>query len=338
MREAAARLAALIPRERLDAAALAWADAASRRTVWGVGFSGGADSLALLLLLWAHWPERRAQLRVLHFNHRLRGAAARADAAFCRRTALTLGLRFAGGAWAAAEPGASEAAAREARMAFFAKHARVVWLGHHQDDVAESMLMRLARGSGSGGLSAPRPVQTLPRRQVRVRPLLTLKKDELLSALRDAGATWREDATNAEGTYFRNRVRLAVVGPWVGAAGRDAVAGAARSRLLLDEDDQALEGWLESLAPIDARGGLRLGALAGKPRALWRRALHRWLARHPAAGEPSRAAFESLLVAVESGKRTRQSLGRDGFAVSDGEALRFVRRGKRRSTFEGRAN
>ncbi len=338
MREAAARLAALIPRERLDAAALAWAESAPPRGIWGVGFSGGADSLALLLLLWVHWPERRGRLRVLHFNHRLRGAAARADARFCRTVARTLGVDYVSGSWRGARAGASEATARAARLAFFAEHARAVWLGHQQDDIAESMLMRLARGSGTGGLAAPRPVQRQPRGRVHLRPLLTLKKAELEAALREAGAEWREDATNAESLYFRNRVRHAVIGPWVEAAGRDAVAGAARSRMLLEEDERALEAWLDALAPLDARGDLRLDALAGKPRALWRRALHRWLVRHPAAGEPSRQAFESLLAAVEVGKRTRRSLGRDRFAVCDGTVLRLARGGKRTRTLEGRAN
>ncbi len=338
MREAAARLAALIPRERLDAAVLAWAESAPTRGIWGVGFSGGADSLALLLLLWAHWPERRGRLRVLHFNHRLRGSASRADANFCRQVARSLAVEYVGGVWRGARAGASEADSRAARMAFFAEHARTVWLGHQQDDVAETLLMRLARGSGTGGLAAPRPVQRLPRGRMHLRPLLTLKKAELEDALRHAGAEWRVDATNAAGLYFRNRVRRAVVGPWIEAAGRDALAGAARSRMLLQEDDDALDAWLDGLEPIEASGALRLAALAGKPRALWRRALHRWLARHPAAGEPSRQAFDSLLAAIEAGKRTRQSLGRSGFAVSDGAALRLVHAGKRARTFEGRAN
>ncbi|HEY1107264.1 MAG TPA: ATP-binding protein, partial [Opitutaceae bacterium] len=75
----AASLATAIPRGRLHPSVLAWTEASSRRTTWAVGFSGGADSLALLLLLWAHWPERRARLRALHFDHRLRGAESTAD-------------------------------------------------------------------------------------------------------------------------------------------------------------------------------------------------------------------------------------------------------------------
>ena len=334
----AARLAELFPRARLDPAVLSWADHASPRTRWGVAFSGGADSLALLLLLWAHWPERRRRLRALHFDHRLRGAAAQADARFCRRVCRTLGIEFVGGVWRESHADASEAEARTARQAFLARYARVLWFGHQQDDVAESMLMRLARGSGTGGLAAPRPVQTLPPNRVHLRPLLTLKKAELIAGLRAAGATWREDASTAGDRYFRNRIRQAVVPPWQAAARRDALAGAARSRLLLEEDDTALEAWLDALRVMGAHGSLRLARLAGKPRALWRRALHRWLAREPRAGEISRVAFEALLVALERGQRTRHSIGRQGFAVIDGRSLKFEPAGKRRQKFHGPAN
>src|SRR5687767_12477458 len=191
--ERAARLAARVPRDGLEASVVRWADKSSRRVPWSVAFSGGPDSLALLLLVWAHWPERRRQLRVLHFNHRLRGAESRADVIFCRRVAKALGVSFIAGAWTGAHAGASEAEARSARMAFLEKHARVVWLGHQQDDIAETMLMRIARGSGTAGLAAPRPVQILPRGRVHLRPLLGWKKDEIVSALREAGVEWRED-------------------------------------------------------------------------------------------------------------------------------------------------
>ncbi len=323
MREAAAKLAAIIPRERLDVAVRAWAETSSRRGRWAVAFSGGADSLALLLLIWAHWPERRRTLRVLHFDHRLRGAESRADAKFCQRVCRELSVEFIGGAWAGKHRGASEAEARAARMNFFEQHARVVWLGHQQDDIAESMLMRLARGSGTGGLAAPRPVQRLALNRVHLRPLLTLKKSEIAAALRTAGVAWREDTSNAGDVFFRNRVRRAVVPLWVKASQRDAIAGAASSRALLDEDDAALEAWLDELMPRHGRQGkLSLAPLAGKPRALWRRALHRWLLAEPRAGDISRAAFDVLLAAIMRGP-TRQSVGNAGFAVSDGLELRF---------------
>lgn len=270
-------------------------------------------------------------LRALHFDHRLRGADSRRDAAFCRSVCAKLGVKFTLGVWAGAHRDASEAEARAARMAFFEKHARVIWLGHQQDDIAETMLMRLARGSGTGGLAAPRPVQRLPGERVHLRPLLTLKKSEIVAGLRNAGIDWREDATNAQGRFFRNRIRQDVIPAWLKAAERDALAGAANSRRLLEEDDVALEAWLAELAVFDSPRILRHGDLANKPRALLRRALHLWLRGQPQAGEISRQAFDALLAALARGRPTRQSLGREGFAVTDGAVLRFepIRKSRR---------
>lgn len=336
--ECADRLAALIPRARLDPAVLRWADASSRRGAWSIAFSGGPDSLALLLLIWAHWPERRGRLRVLHFDHRLRGAESRADVIFCRRIARELGVTFVAGSWAKARVDASEAEARAARMAFFEAEARVVWFGHQQDDIAETMLMRLARGSGTGGLAAPRPVQVQSGGRVHLRPLLGLKKEAITAALRHAGVQWREDSTNRRDLFFRNRVRRKIVPLWAETSQRDAVAGAARSRLLLEEDDAALEEWLDELNPFSRRGRLDLAVLAGKPRAVLRRALHRWLLNEPRAGDISRQAFEALLIALEEGKPTRHSLGRQGFAVTNGQELWFEPMRKKPRNFHRSSN
>jgi tRNA(Ile)-lysidine synthase len=214
-------------------------------------------------------------------------------------------------------------------MSFFKKHARVVWLGHQQDDFAESMLMRLARGSGSGGLAAPRPVQLLPRGRVHLRPLLTVKKEALVDALRTVGAYWCEDATNKSIAYFRNRIRVSVLPAWSRAAQRDALAGAALARELLEEDDAALEARVDELRPLGRNKSLTLKAIAGQPRAIVRRALHRWLLAQSRAGALVRQGFEALLVAVEQGKPTRLSLGREGFAVIRGGVLGFERAEKR---------
>jgi tRNA(Ile)-lysidine synthase len=318
-------LAAAVPATRLHPTVRAWVETAPRRRAWAVAFSGGADSLCLLLLLWAHWPERRAQLRALHFNHRLRGAASRGDAAFCRRVCAALGVRLVVGEWPGAHRGASEAEARTARQAFFERQGvAALWLGHQQDDIAESLFMRLARGSGTAGLAAPRPVHALPRGRVHLRPLLTLKKAEVVAALRRAGATWREDASNAGPGFFRNRVRRQVLPAWQRAAERDALAGAARSRELLEEDDAALETWLEELRPLRADGALDLRKLRGKPRAVVRRAVHRWRLAQPAVITVSRQAFDALLQAVGEGRDTRQSMGQDWFAVVAKGRLRLA--------------
>lgn len=313
-------LGALIPKTALAPTVVAEADAAGRRK-WIVAVSGGADSVALVLLLWAHWPRQRERLVLAHFNHRLRGAASAADVRFCRRLAAGLGIPCQTEAWKggrAAHP--SEAQAREVRQVFLEKvrrghRARWIWTGHHADDVAEQVLMRVARGSGTAGLASPRPVQPSQQGRVwRLRPLLALRATVLREALTAAGGTWREDASNAQDQYFRNRVRHHVVPIWVQAAGRDAVGGATRSRQLLEEDDAALEAWLAELDPIDPAGRLQLGRLRGKPAAIWRRALHHWLARQQSPSALSRQGFEDLLAMVRAGQPRRFSLGKDGFA------------------------
>jgi len=324
------RLAASLPPQRLHPAVLAWADATPPRLTWVVAFSGGADSLALLLLLWAHWPDRRAKLTALHFNHHLRGAASNRDERFCNDVAASLGIRWRVGHWADADHEASEAQARAARHAFFGAELRrlrtgLLWLGHQQDDVAETMLMRLARGSGSAGLAAPRPIQTMPDGRVHLRPLLSLKKAEIAERLRSERIRWREDASNAVGKFLRNRMRRDVIPAWQSASGdRDALAGAALSRELLEEDDTALEMWLAQLDPITKKGELNLRRLAGQPRALVRRALHRWVAVN-AGAILSRQAFAALLQDVMQGRVTRHSLGRDGFAKLGKHRLIFER-------------
>ena len=115
-------LAAMFPRERLHPTAVAWAERAPRAQCWRVALSGGADSVTLLLLLWAHWPKRRRWLGALHFNHRLRGAAARVDERFCGKLCAALGIDHVSESWHEARADATETEARAARMAFFQRH------------------------------------------------------------------------------------------------------------------------------------------------------------------------------------------------------------------------
>lgn len=332
----AERLAAVIPRDRLHPAVLAWVGAQPANTRWAVALSGGADSVALLLLLRAHWPERRARLLALHFDHCLRGRASTADARFCAGLCQALGIELVAGRWddrPALVAGAvvPESAARAARSDFFTttlRRRRVVALftGHHRDDVAETFFMRLGRGAGSSGLSAPRPVHAQPGLgRVHLRPLLTLDKAALVAALRTAGATWREDASNVSAAHLRNRVRSGLIPAWRALAaepGRDALAGLALSRDLLEEDADALDGWAERVTRFDARGSLALAPLRAAPRAVLRRVLHRWLAAAPARTDLNRIGFNTLLALVASGREGRQSLGAGHFAV--------VRRGRLR--------
>lgn len=316
----ALRLAERLPRERLHSGVFAFAAATGRAGAWTVAVSGGADSVALLLLVWAHWPERRDRLQAVHFNHRLRGRASEGDETFCRKLCQGLGVKFTSGRRRINQPIGSEAAARELRFACIDRvmkstRSRLLWLGHQQNDVAETLLMRLARGSGSSGLAAPRPVQVLPGGRVHLRPLLSLKHAELTAALTEARIPWREDGSNSSSDYLRNRVRHQVLPAWEATAGRDALAGAALSRSLLEEDDAALETWAADLMATMPPGRLLLHKLQHIPKAVVRRMLRHWLAKQRGTGDLSRQAFDQLLAAVQAGTSTRHSLGPQAFAI-----------------------
>ena len=216
-----------------------------------VAFSGGADSLLLLLLVfeWQRRSGKLSDLQVLHFNHCLRGADSDEDARFSKEVCESLGLEFFEGIWrnAPASENVSEDQAREARMDFFSSIAgeSTIVTGHHQDDIIETILMRLSRGAGVAGLSAPRRVSVGAHGLRFVRPLLDTRKIEIVAALKQVGAVWREDGSNFGDQYYRNRLRQNVIELWEGVADRPVAQGVAYSRELLEEDAAVLEAYFE---------------------------------------------------------------------------------------------
>lgn len=177
-----------------------------------VALSGGADSTALLDLL-SRLPGYGLRLVVAHLNHCLRGAESDADEEFCRKLASRHAIPFEArrldvGGVAAAEGLNLEDAGRRARIAFLdevrtAYGAVAVALAHHADDQAETVLMRLLRGSGMTGLSG----MAYCNSRGYVRPLLDITRAEIEQYLRETGQEWREDASNSDTAYLRNRIR-----------------------------------------------------------------------------------------------------------------------------------
>ena len=166
----------------------------------------------------------------------------------------------------------------------------------------------------------------MPKGRVHLRPLLNLKKNEITAALHSEKIPWCEDASNVAGDYLRNRLRRDVVPKWIQAnEGRDPLAGAALARELLEEDDAALNAWLAEVAPIMKDGSLNLRRLAGRPRALMRRALHEWLAVNLDEAALSRQAFTRLLDDLMAVRTTRHSVSRGGFAKIEKHRLVFER-------------
>jgi tRNA(Ile)-lysidine synthase len=175
-----------------------------------VGFSGGADSTACLLLLQTLCPDVVA----VHLNHGLRGAAADADEAWCRQFCGERQIPFE--AHALEVPArrrrreSVEVAARRCRLEFWRSRAEphaVVALGHHADDRLEEMLLRLARGANASGLTGLRPRRTVCGVRM-IRPLLGVRRAELVEYLHLQGVSnWREDHSNRDTTHRRNAVR-----------------------------------------------------------------------------------------------------------------------------------
>ncbi|MBS3733653.1 MAG: tRNA lysidine(34) synthetase TilS, partial [Phycisphaerae bacterium] len=190
-----------------------------------VGVSGGADSVALLDVLYAlaARPDRRYRLTVGHLDHCLRDESP-ADAAFVGDLAARYGLpaicEQADVADAAARGGrSSEDAARMARYRFLTAAARrcgaaVVAVGHHADDNVETILYRICRGTHLRGLSGMPPARTLNPAVTLVRPLLTARREQIEAYCRRRQLAWRTDATNAETRYRRNAVRHELL-PWI---------------------------------------------------------------------------------------------------------------------------
>ncbi len=169
-----------------------------------VGVSGGPDSVCLLHVL----RELGVPLAgVAHINHKLRGEASDQDERFVGGLARGLGLEFyhASGKVPA---GNLEQSARRERLKFFRElmqHGRAdrIALGHTLDDQAETVLFRLLRGSGLAGLAGILPVTD----DGIVRPLLGVTRDDVLRFLKTRGIRWREDSTNLEPRFARNRIR-----------------------------------------------------------------------------------------------------------------------------------
>ncbi|MBX3412706.1 MAG: tRNA lysidine(34) synthetase TilS [Pirellulales bacterium] len=189
---------------------------------WGevtivVAVSGGADSVALLRGLVELAPGRDGRIVAAHFNHHLRGAASDDDQAFvervCGELRVPLELGQAHVAQIAQQRGDGlEAAAREARYSFLIETANrrsagFVVTAHTADDQAETILHRVVRGTGLAGLAGIPPRRELRQELTLVRPLLAVRRTLILDYLETLGQTYREDESNVDRRFTRNRLR-----------------------------------------------------------------------------------------------------------------------------------
>jgi tRNA(Ile)-lysidine synthase len=170
-----------------------------------VAVSGGVDSMVLLDIL---AQQLGLELIVAHFQHGIRKDA-EADLLLVEATAAQLDRHFV---YAHGElgPDTSELEAREARYAFLRKvasqhHADAIITAHHQDDVLETAVLNMLRGTGRKGLASLRSTHDL------LRPLLDVTKKEIMEYAREHHIQWREDSTNTDERYLRNYIRKHII-------------------------------------------------------------------------------------------------------------------------------
>jgi len=274
--------------------------------------SGGPDSLALLLLAAEARPGRVMALTV---DHRLR-AESTAEAAEVASACAARDVPHATLRWEARPGGNVQAEARAARyrlMADWCASNGVRWLAtaHHADDQAETLLMRLARGSGVAGLGGIRPLRPLARGLTLVRPLLGFAKRDLAAIVKDAGLAAADDPSNRDPAYDRTAARaLLAATEWLDPKRLAAAADHARDAAdALDwAAERAWEGRAEWHGPdltVDA---------ADLPRALRFALLQRAAAAFGA--EADGPELDRLLAALSDGE-TRTV----GSALAEGGAL-----------------
>lgn len=264
-----------------------------------VAVSGGPDSLALLWLAHAAFGGR---VRALTVEHGLRPGSP--DTAVAAAAAGSLGVPHATLAWTGAKPSANrQAAARAARYALMRDWCAargVAWLvtAHSVDDQAETLLLRLARGAGSGGLAGIRPRRALGGGVTLLRPLLGATRTSLAAIVAAAGWTAADDPSNRSPAFDRTHARaLLAATPWL------APARLAASAAHLADDDAALT-WTADRAwasRVDVSGATITIDAAGLPHALQRRLIVRAVTTLDTGAMPRGPAVERLLGRLAAG-------------------------------------
>jgi tRNA(Ile)-lysidine synthase len=301
---------ALVERFRTDLAALG-----PVRPPLGIAFSGGPDSLALLLLAAAAFP---GQVRAATVDHGLREGSA-AEAALAARICESLAIPHRILAVSVASGASVQAQAREARYRALGE-----WMdgegvpslltGHHLDDQAETLLMRLLRGAGVAGLAGIRARRLLEASGAEIlRPLLRWRRSELGQLAAASGLTFAADPSNSDEVFDRVRLRrLLADAPWL-----DPVP-LARSAAALGDAEEALQAAVDRCfgEEVQRCEGHLLLRPAGLPTEIRRRLLLACLHCYAPEARPRGEQLTDLLAALEAGNA--KTLGGVKFSAAGG--------------------
>ena len=190
----------------------AWPPSTWQDITVAVAVSGGPDSVALLLGLQSIRAAGGGSLVAAHFNHATRGEQSEADQVFVGELCVRLGVHCVTGRSPQATVSADESALRDARYRFLCAAAeslaaRYLATAHTADDQAETILHRVIRGTGLAGLGGIQGVRRLSAAVTLVRPMLSIRREEVLAYLGRRGQPFRQDDSNQDRQYTRNRLR-----------------------------------------------------------------------------------------------------------------------------------
>ena len=249
-----------------------------------IGFSGGADSSALLYMLSEYTKSAGCKLYAAHINHGIRGAEADRDEEFCKKTAEKLGIRFfvlhADVPSIAKESGESvETAARRVRYGFFEKLMKehsipILATAHNANDNLETTVFNLARGTGLDGLCG------IPRARdvnggMLVRPILDMSRAEILDFCAKNCISYVTDSTNTDTDYSRNKIRADIIPSLISING-SAVSNATRASENLRADSQYLWQLTDDFLKKNLKDKkIELDALKSAPQPIFNRAIMR---------------------------------------------------------------
>jgi tRNA(Ile)-lysidine synthase len=264
--------------EKLEAAlAQAWPQASWTDTHVVAAVSGGADSCALLAALVRLKSSGSGEIVAAHFHHGLRGASADADAAFVEQLGKNLGVKVIIGrremeSIPSQRGDGIEAAARAARYEFLLQTAndngaRYVATAHTADDQVETILHRIVRGTGIAGLAGIRRTRPLGDTVTLVRPLLDIKRSEVIDYLSARALAHRTDETNLELAFTRNRIRHELLPQLRKDFNPEVDAALLRLAQLAGENQRVIDGLVDELvlrAALRAGDEVRVSAAAVK--------------------------------------------------------------------------
>ena len=248
----------------------------------GIACSGGADSTLCVLLVYAAFPNLRKRLTITHFNHQLRGEDSGQDEAFVQELCKKLNLRCLADKAPQDSDKFDENSLRNLRMNFWKRleqNEKITHIiqGHHLNDVAETLLWRIPRGVSVDGLTGPKPVSEVGS-LVFLRPFISLSKEFITNALNQCAIPWREDKSNQENLYLRNKMRHTVLPAWKASCDRDLLKGIDSTRELLEQDSIALDFHAnETFEKCSLGEAVNLDVLSKYPVATQRRVLTKWL-------------------------------------------------------------